>query len=148
MPPITYNESTTLEDLIQTDEYILSQLNNISTIQSDILTLQTEVMQQQIQINDLITSQNTQDVTILQIQNDVIYTLNEIITLNNTTQDHETRITTLENTPPPPSSLSTLTDTLITFPQTDEILKYNGSVWINSSPPNTFPEVIDNSDYV
>jgi hypothetical protein len=48
------------------------------------------------------------------------------------------RVTALENAPDPVTSLSALSDVTITSPSADQILKYNGTGWVNGAAPSTF----------
>lgn len=48
------------------------------------------------------------------------------------------RVTALENAPDPVTALSALTDVSITSPSADQILKYNGTGWVNGAAPATF----------
>lgn len=48
------------------------------------------------------------------------------------------RVTALENAPEPVAALSELSDVTITSPSADQILKYNGTGWVNDAAPATF----------
>lgn len=47
-------------------------------------------------------------------------------------------------TPPPvPAALDDLTDVTITSPDADQVLKYNGSTWVNAASPAGLPSILD-----
>ena len=149
--PITYNESLTLDDLVQTDEYILSQIASLGTITNDIITLQSDVLALQ-------TSQSAQDITILAIQNDIFTLFSDNLTFSTTLQDHETRITTLEtsvntiNNDQNTQNINILNNTndIITLQSTISNLNLNSLADIDLSIPATINQILkyDGTNFV
>lgn len=109
--------------------------SSVSSIQTSVTSLGNRMTAAEGDIGDLEAADATMDTRVGAIEDGL---QSETTSRTNADNSLSSRVTTLEGAPAPATSLSALTDVTVSSPTENQILKYNGTVWVNGAAPSTF----------
>ena len=109
--------------------------SSVSSIQTSVTSLGNRMTAAEGDIGDLEAADATMDTRVGAIEDGL---QSETTSRTNADTSLSSRVTTLEGAPAPATSLSALTDVSVSSPTADQILKYNGTNWVNGAAPSTF----------
>ena len=109
--------------------------SSVSSIQTSVTSLGNRMTAAEGDIGDLEAADATMDTRVGAIEDGL---QSETTSRTNADNSLSSRVTTLEGAPAPATSLSALTDVSVSSLTADQILKYNGTVWVNGAAPSTF----------
>ena len=107
--------------------------SSVSSIQTSVTSLGNRMTAAEGDIGDLEAADATMDTRVGAIEDGL---QSETTSRTNADNSLSSRVTTLEGAPA--TSLSALTDVSVSSLTADQILKYNGTVWVNGAAPSTF----------